>query len=160
MWKGRRLGSIGIAGTLSFFPSKNLGAFGDGGMVTTNHEKIAERVRMLLRHGGKDKYNVDHIGYNARLDTLQAAILLAKFHYIDYFNERRKKIAKTYNEALKDLEGLILPINNNSSPFTSLHHVFHQYTIRVSNGKRDELQKYLKEKGISNVPHYFRSISL
>lgn len=153
-WKGRRLGSIGIAGTLSFFPSKNLGGFDDGGMVATNHREIAELVRMLLRHGGKDKYNVDHIGYNARLDTLQAGILFAKFKYINEFNERRKKIAKTYNEALKDLEGLILPIDNNSTPCTSLHHGFHQYTIRVSNGKREELQKHLKEKGISTMVYY------
>src|SRR3990172_8101104 len=78
-WKGKMLGAIGTAGTFSFFPSKNLGGFGDGGMVSTNDDENAELVRMLLKHGGRDKYNVDHIGYNARLDTLQAAILLAKF---------------------------------------------------------------------------------
>ena len=154
MWKGRKLGSKGIAGALSFFPSKNLGGFGDGGMVATNHGEIAELVRMLLRHGGKDKYNVSHIGYNARLDTLQAAILLAKFKHIDEFNERRKKIAKTYNDELKDLEELILPIIYNPSSITNFHHVYHQYTVRVLNGKRDELQKYLKEKGISTMVYY------
>jgi dTDP-4-amino-4,6-dideoxygalactose transaminase len=78
MWKSKKLGSIGTVGAFSFFPSKNLGGFGDGGMVATNDEHLAELVRMLLKHGGKDKYNVDHIGYNARLDTLQAAVLLEK----------------------------------------------------------------------------------
>lgn len=154
MWKGRKLGSIGIAGTLSFFPSKNLGGFGDGGMVATNHREIAELVRMLLRHGGKDKYNASHIGYNARLDTLQAGIILAKFNYIDEFNERRMRIAKTYYEELKDLDGLILPIKYNQLNTNNLHHVYHQYTVRVLNGKRDELQKYLKEKGISTMVYY------
>jgi len=85
-WKGQKLGSIGNAGAFSFFPSKNLGGFGDGGVVTTDDDNIAEIVRMLIRHGGKDKYNVDHVGYNARLDTLQAAIVLAKTKYIDEFS--------------------------------------------------------------------------
>lgn len=154
MWKGRKLGSIGIAGALSFFPSKNLGGFGDGGMVATNHREITELVRMLLRHGGKDKYNASHIGYNARLDTLQAAILLAKFNYIDEFNERRMRIAKAYYEELKDLHGLILPIKYNQLNTNNLDHVYHQYTVRVLNGKRDELRKYLKEKGISTMVYY------
>src|SRR3972149_441449 len=111
-WKGKRLGAIGTAGTFSFFPSKNLGGFGDGGMVSTNDDEIAELVRMLLKHGGRDKYNVDHIGYNARLDTLQAAILLAKFKYIDEFNERRRKIAEIYNRELADIDGVVLPMSH------------------------------------------------
>jgi dTDP-4-amino-4,6-dideoxygalactose transaminase len=161
MWKGKKLGSIGCAGTFSFFPSKNLGGFGDGGMVSTNDDESAELVRMLLRHGGKDKYNVDHIGYNARLDTLQAAIILAKLGYIDEFNERRRQIAGIYNRELSGIDGLILPVNNLSSqplnsPTAQLPngHVYHQYTIRVLNGKRDELQKYLKEYGISTMLYY------
>ena len=93
----QKLGSVGTTGAFSFFPSKNLGGFGDGGMVSTNDDELAELMRMLLKHGGKDKYNVDHIGYNARLDTLQAAILLAKFKYIDEFNEKRRRIAEIYN---------------------------------------------------------------
>jgi len=109
---------------------------------------------MLLRHGGKDKYNASHIGYNARLDTLQAGIILAKFNYIDEFNQRRMRIAKTYYEELKHLDGLILPIKHNQSYTNNLHHVYHQYTVRVLNGKRDELQKYLKEKGISTMVYY------
>ena len=92
--------------------------------------------------------------YNARLDTLQAAILLAKFNYIDEFNERRMRIAKAYYEELKDLHGLILPIKYNQLNTNNLDHVYHQYTVRVLNGKRDELRKYLKEKGISTMVYY------
>jgi dTDP-4-amino-4,6-dideoxygalactose transaminase len=187
-WKGKKLGSIGTVGTFSFFPSKNLGGFGDGGMVSTNDVEIAELVRMLLKHGGKDKYNVDHIGYNARLDTLHAAILLAKFKYIDEFNDRRRKIAALYTEGLKDVSGLVLPIAFSHSPSASdpspsashslpiahsplpiasdpsplafspspfaIDHVFHQYTVRVLNGKRDNLQQSLKEHGISTMVYY------
>lgn len=151
MWKDKKLGSIGNAGAFSFFPSKNLGGFGDGGMVSTNDDETADMVRMLLKHGGRDKYNVDHIGYNARLDTLQAAILSAKFKFIDEFNRRRREIAEQYNKGLQKVSSLILPP---SKPSPSICHVYHQYTIRVLNGKRDELQKYLKEKGISTMVYY------
>lgn len=153
-WKNRKLSSIGTTGCFSFFPSKNLGGFGDGGMVSTNDDEIAELIRMLLKHGGKDKYNVEHIGYNARLDTLHAAIILSKLKYVDEFNERRRKIAAIYNEGLKDLEDLILPYAHSSLPFATESHVFHQYTIRVLNGNRDELQKYLKGRGISTMVYY------
>ena len=149
MWNSKKLGSIGTAGAFSFFPSKNLGGFGDGGMVATNDDEIANLVRMLLRHGGKDKYNVEHIGYNARLDTLQAAILLAKFKYVDEFNERRQKIAQFYNEELKNAGDIILP-----KSLGKVSHVYHQYTIRVLNGKRDYIQKSLKDKGISTMLYY------
>lgn len=108
-FQGKKLGSIGTTGCFSFFPSKNLGGFGDGGMVSTDDDEIADLVRMLIKHGGKDKYNVDHIGYNARLDTLQAGVLLAKFKYIDAFNERRRKIAEIYNKELANIEDLVLP---------------------------------------------------
>ena len=158
-WKSKKLGSIGTAGIFSFFPSKNLGGFGDGGMVATNDDEIAELVRMLLRHGGKDKYNVNHIGYNARLDTLQAAILLAKIKYIDEFNERRRQIAEMYTRELAYVKELFLPVNNlTSQPLNHSTaqlpdgHVFHQYAIRTS--RRDELQSYLKENGISTMVYY------
>ncbi len=147
MWKNNKLGSIGACGAFSFFPSKNLGGFGDGGMVSADNAEIADIVRMLLRHGGRDKYNVDHIGYNARLDTLQASLLLARFRYVDEFNERRRKIAENYNEGLKGLQGLVLP-------FIIKGHVCHQYTLRVLNGKRDDFQKYLKEKNIGTMVYY------
>ena len=153
-WGNNKLGSIGTAGAFSFFPSKNLGGFGDGGMVATDHEEIAGFVRMLLRHGGKDKYNVDHIGYNARLDTLQAAVLLAKLAYIDEFNEKRRRIADHYNEGLKGVDGLVLPGISEGSSGAHPHHVYHQYTVRVVNGGRDELQRYLKENGVASMLYY------
>lgn len=141
----KKLGSIGTAGAFSFFPSKNLGGFGDGGMVSTDDAALAELVRMLLKHGGKDKYNVDHIGYNARLDTLQAAVLLAKFKYIDEFNERRRNTADLYTAGLKDAADIVLPISDS-------YHVYHQYTIRTQ--KRDGLQHYLKENGVGTMIYY------
>src|SRR3972149_2239521 len=151
MWKNRKLGSIGNTGAFSFFPSKNLGGFGDGGMVSTDDDEIADLVRMLLKHGGRDKYNVDHIGYNARLDTLQAAILSAKFKFSEEFNRRRRDVAKQYHNGLKNVNGITLPMPES---FYETNHVYHQYTVRVLNGKRDELQKYLKSKGISTMVYY------
>jgi dTDP-4-amino-4,6-dideoxygalactose transaminase len=148
-WKDKKLGSIGTTGSFSFFPSKNLGGFGDGGMVATNDDKTMELVRMLLKHGGKDKYNVDHVGYNARLDTLQAAIILAKFKYIDEFNNKRRQVGIQYNEGLRNVKGIVL-----SEILPEAVHVYHQYTIRVLNGKRDELQNHLKEKGLSTMVYY------
>lgn len=150
-WKGRRLGSIGNAGAYSFFPSKNLGGFGDGGMVATDDGELAELVRVLLKHGGRDKYNVDHIGYNARLDTLQAAILLAKLRYLDEFNELRRSVAGLYEDALGGLKGLSLPL---ARPAEDVHHVYHQYTVRVAAGRRDELQKYLNDNQVSTMVYY------
>jgi len=149
LWKGRKLGAMGTVGAFSFFPSKNLGGFGDGGMVATNDDEIADLVQMLLRHGGKNKYNVEHIGYNARLDTLQAAVLLAKFGFIDEFNERRRKIAARYHDGLKGIAGIRLP-----ESLPDACHVYHQYTIRVLEGKRDALQKYLGEHHISTMVYY------
>ena len=146
-WKGRKLGSIGKIGCFSFFPSKNLGAFGDAGMVATNDDKVAELIRMLRVHGGRDKYNVEILGYKSRLDTLQAAILLVKLKYIDEFNRKRNKIAQIYNEGLKDIEGIVLPSLTDG-------HVYHQYTIRILDGKRDVLKNYLKEKGIESMVYY------
>ncbi len=149
-WKDRRLGAIGTAGAFSFFPSKNLGAYGDGGMVSTNDSETAEIMRMLLKHGGRDKYNVEHIGYNARLDTLQAAVLLAKLVHIDEFNKRRRNIAGSYNLGLQGMNGIILP----QIPESPSEHVFHQYTIRVKKGRRAEIQALLKEKGVSSIVYY------
>lgn len=150
-WNGKRLGTFGITGAFSFFPTKILGAFGDAGMITTNDDEIAEIIRMLIKHGGKDKYNVEHIGYNARLDTLQAAILHAKFKYLEEFNEKRIKISNIYIEKLRELEEIILPYN----PYKkNTSHLYHQFTIRVKNNKRDLLQKFLKEKGIDTMIYY------
>lgn len=151
-WKVKKLGSIGTLGTFSFFPSKNLGGFGDGGMVAVNDDGLAGTVTMLLKHGGKDKYNVDHIGYNARLDTLQAAVLLAKLKYVDEFNTRRHNIAEIYTKGLSGVEGLVVPYALGSMPHAGVVHVFHQYTVRVT--RRDELQNHLKEKEISTMVYY------
>jgi dTDP-4-amino-4,6-dideoxygalactose transaminase len=147
MWNGRKLGSLGVAAAFSFFPSKNLGGFGDGGMIATNDPEIAELVTMLLKHGGKDKYNVDHIGYNARLDTIQAAVLLAKFGHINEFNERKRKTAQLYDAGLAGLDDLVLPV-----VLPQAHHVYHQYTVYTS--KRDQLQAYLKENNIATMIYY------
>jgi dTDP-4-amino-4,6-dideoxygalactose transaminase len=148
-WNNKKTGSFGDLGCFSFFPSKNLGGFGDGGMVSTNNDELAEIVRMLIKHGGKDKYNAEHIGYNARLDTIQAAILLAKFKYIDKLNNMRRKIAQIYNEGLKDVAWLKLPTEREKA-----YHVYHQYTVLLMGKNRKEVQEKLKQKGISTMVYY------
>lgn len=147
-WKGKKLGAIGAAGAFSFFPSKNLGAFGDGGMVTTQDDELAELVRQLSKQGGKDKYNVEHIGYNSRLDTLQAAILLAKLEHIDAFNQRRRKVAAAYAAGLSNLAQTIPPAQASGA-----YHVYHQYTVRVQ-GNREVLQERLASQGIASMVYY------
>ena len=146
-WRGTKLGAVGTLGAFSFFPSKNLGGFGDGGMISTNDDDLAAMARMLLKHGGRDKYNVDHIGYNARLDTLQAAVLLAKLTYIDEFNDRRRGIAEKYLAGLQGTPGLVLP-----QTAANAHHVFHQFTI--ASARRDDLQKHLTGQGVSSMLYY------
>ena len=148
-WRGRVAGSMGDLGTYSFFPSKNLGGFGDGGMVVTSDSKLAEMSSMLIKHGGKDKYNVEFVGYNARLDTLQAAIIMARFKYLEDFNRRRKSLAKFYSEELGSLTGIEVPQIDPRG-----EHVFHQYTIRVKGGRRDDLQTHLRNKGIQSMIYY------
>lgn len=146
-WKDKKLGSIGISGCLSFFPSKNLGCFGDGGMVVTNDDDIAETVDILRKHGGKDKYNVNLLGHNSRLDTIQASILLAKLRHINRWNEGRRKVAEIYNKELSKIEGIRIPCSIQEG-----YHVYHQYTIMVQ--KRNEFQVFLKEKGIGSMVYY------
>lgn len=146
-WKGKKLGSMGTAAAFSFFPSKNLGGFGDGGMVATDNDQLADLVRMLLKHGGRDKYNVEHIGYNARLDTLQAAVVLAKLKYLDEFNQKRRQIAKVYNEGFSGCHGVTTPVIADG-------HVFHQYTIRVPAERREDIQKSLTNGGIQSMVYY------
>jgi len=148
-WDGKQTGSFGDTGCFSFFPTKPLGGFGDGGMITTNDEELYELLLMLRKHGGKDKYNVEYIGYNARLDTVQAAVLLVKLEYLDQFNERRRQVAKFYDQYLEDIRWIKAPFVHPKA-----YHVYHQYTIRVLNGKRDEVQKKLKEKGIQTMVYY------
>lgn len=144
-YKGRKLGTIGNLGCFSFFPSKNLGGFGDGGMVSTGDAQLGELVRMLTKHGGRDKYNVEHIGYNSRLDTLQAAVLIAKLKHVDEFNSRRRRIALLYNEGFKNVAGI-------RTPEIIGGHVVHQYTIRSV--LREKIQSGLKKLGIQSMVYY------
>lgn len=148
-YKGKKLGTIGDVGCFSFFPSKNLGAFGDGGLIVTNDEEVAELARMLRVHGAKKKYYNEMIGYNSRLDELQAAILRVKLPHIDKWNEQRKQVAHRYNELLRDLPRVVTPYEASYA-----QHVYHQYTIRVLGGKRDMVKKCLTEAGIGTMIYY------
>jgi len=148
-YKGRKLGTIGHIGCYSFFPSKTLGAFGDGGLITTDDDEVAETVKMLRVHGSKKKYYNETVGYNSRLDEIQAAILRVKLPYIDEANEARRKAAHRYNELLKDISGIVTPYEDSGAK-----HVYHQYTIRVLGGRRDQLQKHLAERGIGTMVYY------
>jgi dTDP-4-amino-4,6-dideoxygalactose transaminase len=145
-YKGRKTGSLGDIGCLSFFPTKNLGAFGDGGMVVTDDAALAERMRMLRTHGWKKKYYSEEVGYNSRLDALQAAILQVKLPWVDVWNRKRRELAQRYREKLSPL-GITVPIECDSS-----RHVYHLYIIRSS--RRAELQSFLKEKGIASEVYY------
>lgn len=149
-YKGKRLGSFGNAAAFSFFPSKNLGGFGDGGLVATNNDQVAAQVRLLLRHGGKDMSSVEHIGYNSRLDTFQAAVLLAKIKQVEEFNQKRRSNAKLYHEILSQNKDIIIP----ACLLEQCQCVYHQYTIRILNNKRDSIQKQLKNAGIATSVYY------
>jgi len=145
-YRGKKTGSIGEIGCLSFFPTKNLGAFGDGGMVLTNDPKLAERMRMLRTHGWKKKYYSEEVGYNSRLDALQAAILQAKLPHVDRWNEKRREIAQRYSEKLAPLE-VTVPVECDWG-----RHVYHLYIIRSN--RRLELQAFLKQRGIASEVYY------
>ncbi|MBU0597476.1 DegT/DnrJ/EryC1/StrS family aminotransferase [Patescibacteria group bacterium] len=145
-YKGKKVCSIGHIGCLSFFPAKNLGAFGDAGMIVTEDEKIAEKIAMLRNHGSRKKYYHEFIGDSSRLDNLQAAILRVKLKHLDKWNDLRIQKAEKYNELFKQTE-VVTP-----STLPDTKTVYQQYTIRVK--KRDELQKNLKEKGIPTAIHY------
>jgi dTDP-4-amino-4,6-dideoxygalactose transaminase len=144
---GKMTGTIGDMGAYSFFPSKNLGAYGDGGLITTNDDTLAETARMLRVHGAKKKYHNEVLGYNSRLDTLQAAILRVKLPHIDTWNAGRRRAAATYNELLADVPGVI-------TPHLADGHVFHQYTIRLTKANRDTVQEKLEAQGVSTMVYY------
>lgn len=149
-WKEQPIGSLGTFGCFSFFPSKNLGCAGDGGMVTTNDPELAQRLRILRVHGTKKKYSYDLIGMNSRLDALQAAILRVKLPHLSDWAEVRRSNAMRYEELFAEYgltDILKLPV----TPETSVH-VFNQYSIRVP--RRDELQRYLREQGIPTEIYY------
>jgi dTDP-4-amino-4,6-dideoxygalactose transaminase len=145
-YNGKKAGTMGDFGCFSFFPSKNLGGAGDGGMVITNDPDMAEMIRILRIHGSKPKYYHSTIGYNSRLDTLQAAILGVKLKYLDEWSKKRREHAEVYNSAFKDLD-MITPKEESFS-----YHIYNQYTIAVKN--RDKLRKYLKEKEIGHDSYY------
>ncbi len=144
-----KTGTIGHIGSTSFFPSKNLGCYGDGGALLTNDDNLAQKMRMIANHGQEKKYYHKVLGCNSRLDTIQAAILNIKLNYLDQYSTARNKMAAFYNEAFSAIEELEMPaIQHNST------HVFHQYTIKVKNRKRNELQQYLLELGIPSMIYY------
>jgi dTDP-4-amino-4,6-dideoxygalactose transaminase len=146
LYKQRPVSSIGDIACLSFYPTKNLGCYGDGGMVLTNDEELAHMVESLRRHGQVEKYKYRYIGLNSRLDSIQAAILLVKVGKIKEWNEARRRIASRYDEML---EGLPL-----ETPFVSdfAYHVYHQYTIKAE--RRDDLKSFLGERGVGTAVHY------
>lgn len=146
---GKKLGTLGDVGCLSFFPSKNLGAYGDGGMMLTDDDDLAEKLRMLRVHGARKKYFNEIAGYNSRLDTLQAAILLAKLPSLDWCNEQRQAAAAYYDERLVEIAEIEIPLKRCYGT-----HVYHQYTLRVSGGRRDELQQALKAREIATEIYY------
>ncbi|MFH1347658.1 MAG: DegT/DnrJ/EryC1/StrS family aminotransferase [Candidatus Margulisiibacteriota bacterium] len=150
---GQKVGSIGDAGCFSFFPTKNLGCFGDGGMISTNDDKVADELRVLRGHGSRETYHYDIVGYNSRLDALQAAILLVKLPHLDSFSHKRRKNAEYYDKNLADVAEMTLP-----TTITGGNPVFNQYTIRVKN--RDGLFGFLKDKGVGAMVYYPLSLHL
>ena len=145
----KKTGTIGHIGCTSFFPSKNLGCYGDGGALMTNDDELANKIRMIANHGQEKKYYHKVLGCNSRLDTIQAAVLKVKLKYLDEYSNARNEMASYYDENLKNIEGLEIPVR---APYSN--HVFHQYTLKVKNGKRDQLQKYLADKNIPSMIYY------
>jgi dTDP-4-amino-4,6-dideoxygalactose transaminase len=147
VYKGRKAGSLGTAGCFSFFPSKNLGGFGDGGMVTTDDEAFAARLRSLRMHGSRQRYYHDEVGLNSRLDAIQAAVLSVKLRHLDGWNEGRRRNARRYTEAFAGAGGIIPPAE--AEGCTS---VFNQYVVRA--GRRDDLMRFLGEREIGCEIYY------
>jgi dTDP-4-amino-4,6-dideoxygalactose transaminase len=147
-YRGKKIGSLGTT-CFSFFPSKNLGGFGDGGLITTNDDELAEKIKTLRFHGAKPKYYHHVIGYNSRLDAIQAAVLNVKLKYLDNWIQNRIKNANIYNKALNEIQGLKLPHTSDTEK-----HGFNQYTIRVKNDLRDDLKDFLQSKGIGSAVYY------
>ena len=142
-------GTMGDIGTTSFFPSKPLACYGDGGALITSNPQLAERARQIANHGQQVKYHHQLIGCNSRLDTLQAAILQVKLRHLDLFNQARQAVAQRYDAALSGCPGITIPAKCNDSS-----HVYHQYTVQVSGDRRSRLQHYLKERGIPSMIYY------
>lgn len=145
----KKAGTMGVIGTTSFFPSKNLGCFGDGGAVFTSDESLATKIKMIANHGQEIKYQHDVIGINSRLDTLQAAILLVKVKYLAEYTRKRNEAASFYDSQLNNCPFIEIPFRASYSS-----HVFHQYTLKVKNIDRDHFKNYLEGKGIPTMIYY------
>jgi dTDP-4-amino-4,6-dideoxygalactose transaminase len=156
-WNGRRAGSLGAAAAFSFYPTKNLSAFGDAGAVTTADAALAERMRSLRNHGGKQRYYHDEVGACSRLDAIQAAVLRVKLPHLPQWNDARRERARTYGRLLTSV-GLTKTGANSTAPVTLLktlpgaHHIYHQYVVRVRD--RDKLRAFLSERGIGSEIYY------
>lgn len=147
--KTKKAGTLGHIGCTSFFPSKNLGAFGDGGAIFTDDDDLAEQMRVVVNHGMKVRYYHDYVGVNSRLDTMQAAILDVKLKYLDEYAKARQKAATYYNNAFANHPKIKTPV---TAPFTD--HVFHQYTLVLKDVDREGLMKHLADKGIASAVYY------
>ncbi|WP_110367252.1 DegT/DnrJ/EryC1/StrS family aminotransferase [Chryseobacterium sp. CBTAP 102] len=145
----KQAGTMSTVGTTSFFPSKNLGCYGDGGAIFTNNDELAHRLRGIVNHGMYERYYHDEVGVNSRLDSIQAAVLRKKLPHLDSYNEARRRAADFYDEAFGGNPNILTPKRAENST-----HVFHQYTLRILNGKRNELQKFLSEKDIPAMIYY------
>ncbi|SMC74942.1 DegT/DnrJ/EryC1/StrS family aminotransferase [Moheibacter sediminis] len=148
-FNGEKAGTIGTIGTTSFFPSKNLGCYGDGGAIFTNDDKLAHKMRGIVNHGMYQRYYHDEIGVNSRLDSVQASILRVKLPLLNSYNNARRQAADFYDAAFANHPSILIPTRNAKST-----HVFHQYTLRITNGKRDELRTFLEGKGIPAMIYY------
>jgi len=155
-YQQKMTGNLGNLGCFSFYPTKNLNAWGDGGMVTTNDAKLAQKITMARNHGCLVKYDNKFIGFSSRLDGLQAALLTLKLKHLDTWNQKRREIAQEYTQAIKPLEWIQTPVADT----TKTKSVFHQYTIRIINGQRDNLKKYLQDQGIASMIYYPRPLHL
>ncbi|NJC95735.1 MAG: transcriptional regulator [Anaerolineales bacterium] len=151
-YRERKTASLGDIGCLSFFPTKNLGGYGDGGMVITNDDELAAKVRILRTHGWRKKYFPEMLGYNSRLDELQAAILCVKLHYVDEWNLRRRMLASQYNERFFEMR-IVTP-----REMEDVRHVYHLYTVRFA--ERDRVQSGLKSNGIASEVYYPQPLHL
>jgi len=146
---GKQVGELGTAATYSFFPTKNLGAYGDGGMLVTNDDELSEKARVIRVHGSKPKYYHHVLGYNSRLDELQAAILNVKFPHLKEYSDARRERAKFYTDQLNEKVSQYV---TTPTEVEGYHHVYHQYTLRVE--RRDELQQFLKDNDIASMIYY------
>jgi dTDP-4-amino-4,6-dideoxygalactose transaminase len=148
-YRGRKLGAFGTAAAFSFFPTKTLSALGDGGMLVTENDQIADTARMLRVHGSRQKHHGEAVGYNSRLDEIQAAVLRVKLPRLDGWNAARRRCAAHFSAAFKDLPGVSVP-----APSDTIEHVYHQYTLRMPAGIRDDVRRQLDTRGISTMVYY------